>query len=398
MAMDGVAPAESFRRRLCDLLEGGRRSDPLSGVLNIGLMSIILANVAGSVAETVPSVNARYGHALALFDGLCVAIYIIEYVARLWAAPEHPALQDMPPWRARLKHALSPMLLLDLVAISPIFLEIFVGSDLAVVRILRLVRFYRLARYSTALTTFADVIASEWRALAGSGLLFGGLLLFSGVAMYFAEGTKQPDRLGDIPHAMWWAVVTLSTVGYGDIVPITVAGKMIAGMTMLFGIVFFALPVGIIATSFQQQMRRRDFIVSFAMVANVPLFRRLDPVSVASLVELLTARRVAIGDVIITKGETADAMYFIASGRVRVQTPSGPVYLSEGDFFGEVALIVEGERRTANVTAASTCELLVLSARDFRNLVNGNEDIANAVRDVANQRLDELRRGKPAQD
>jgi len=395
MATDGTVPAENFRRRLFDLLERGRRSDPLSRTVDYFLIAVIVANVAGSVAETVPSVFARYGTALIGFDAFCVAIYIVEYIARIWTAPEHPALQNHPPMKARLAHALSPMMLLDLIAISPFFLEMFMGPDLAVVRILRLVRFYRLARYSPVLVTIVDVITAEWRALAGSALLFLGLLLFSGVAMYLAEGSVQPERLGDIPHAMWWAVVTLSTVGYGDVVPLTLAGRMIAGITMILGIVFFALPVGIIATSFQQQIRRRDFIVSFAMVAHVPLFKQLDPVSIASLVELLTARRVAIGDVIITKGEIADAMYFIASGRVKVQTPSGPVYLSEGDFFGEVALIVEGERRTANVVAVTTCELLVLSARDFQNLVSGNAEIARAVRDVAHQRLEALRKSTP---
>lgn len=391
--MDKVAPAETFRRRLFDLLERGRRSDPLSRLVDIFLIAVIVSNVAGSVAETVPSVDLRYGTALTVFDAICVAIYIVEYIARIWTAPEHPALLDMAPSRARLAHVLSPMMLLDLIAISPIFIEIFAGTDFAVVRILRLIRFYRLARYSPVLVTIGDVIMAEWRALAGSALLFTGLLLFSGVAMFLAEGSVQPGRLGDIPHAMWWAVVTLSTVGYGDVVPVTLAGRMIAGVTMILGIVFFAIPVGIIATSFQQQIRRRDFIVSFAMVAHVPLFRRLDPVSIATLVEMLTARRVPSGDVIITKGETADAMYFIASGRVTVQTPAGPVSLSEGDFFGEVALIVEGERRTADVVAATTCELLVLSARDFRQLVGGNEEIARAVREIAHQRLEALRKG-----
>lgn len=396
--MDGIAPAETFRRRLFDLLERGSRSDPLSRLVDIFLITVIVANVAGSVAETVPSVYQHYGTALTVFDTLCVAIYIVEYIARIWTAPEHPALLNKAPSQARLAHVLSPMMLLDLIAISPVFLELFAGPDFAVVRILRLVRFYRLARYSPVLVTIGDVIAAEWRALAGSALLFAGLLLFSGVAMFLAEGTVQPDRLGDIPHAMWWAVVTLSTVGYGDVVPVTLAGRMIAGVTMILGIMFFAIPVGIIATSFQQQIRRRDFIVSFAMVAHVPLFRRLDPVSIASLVELLTARRVASGEIIISKGETADAMYFIASGQVAVQTPAGPVTLSEGDFFGEVALIVEGERRTANVVASTTCELLVLSARDFRNLVAGNEEIARAVRDVAHQRLDALRKGTHGSD
>jgi voltage-gated potassium channel len=278
------------------------------------------------------------------------------------------------------------MLVLDLVAISPFVIELFFGADIAVVRILRVIRFYRLARYSPALETIVGVIASEWRSLAGAAVLFVGLLLFSGVAMFLAEGKVQPDVLGDVPKAMWWGVVTLSTVGYGDVVPVTLPGKIVAGLTMVLGIVFFALPVGIIATSYLQQLRRRDFVVSFAMVARVPLFNHLDAAVIARLIGLLTARRAAAGEVIITKGEEADAMYFITSGKVEIELPTGPVYLSEGDFFGEMALVDERQRRSATVIAARTCNLLVLSARDFKHLVHANAEIGEAVNEIARQR------------
>jgi voltage-gated potassium channel len=390
--MTGAVTAEPFRRRLFDVLERSRRGDAIASAIDAALIALILANVAGAVVETVPEVKARFGAALSWFDTFCVAVYIVEYAARLWTAPEHPALRDMLAWRARLRHAVQPIMLLDLVAISPFFIAILFGADLPVVRVLRVLRFFRLARYSPVLATIIGVLPAEWRALAGSAVLFAGLILLSGVAMFIAEGDVQPQQLGDVPRAMWFSVVTLSTVGYGDVVPVTLAGKMIAGFTMIIGILFFALPVGIVATSFQEQIRRRDFVVSFAMVARVPLFSRLDAATVARLVGLLTARRVAAGDVIITRGEKAATMYFIASGKVRVDTPAGPVTLAEGDFFGEVALITEGARRNATVTATRTCELLVLSARDFRHLTEANAEIAEAVREVARQRADAHRR------
>lgn len=383
---------EPFRRQLFDLLERGRRGDLLVRVFDIFMVAVILTNVAASVIGTVDSIQVKYGTALTWFDRVGVAIFIVEYVARLWTAPEHPALRHLASWRARLTHARSPMMLLDLAAIAPFFIEIVAGADLTVVRILRIVRFYRLARYSPVLDTIIGVIASEWRALAGSFLLFAGLLLISGTAMYIAEGAVQPDRLGDVPSAMWWAVVTLSTVGYGDVVPVTMAGKVVAGFTIIFGILFFALPVGIIATSFQEQIRRRDFVVSFAMVARVPLFARLDAAALARLVGLLTARRVAAGEIIISKGDEAEAMYFIASGQVEVETPSGPIRLGDGDFFGEVAMISDDSRRTATVIAARTCELLSLSVRDFRRLVQSNAEIGEAVHEVARQRLEAITR------
>ena len=388
--MDDDTARSSIRRDLFDVLERSRRGDRVARAVDLILVTLIVASVAASVAETVSEIKLQYGSQLSWFDSFCVIGFVIEYIARLWTAPEHPALCDKPAWRARLQHAVSPMMILDLVAISPFFIELFLGTDVAVVRILRIVRFYRLARYSPVLATIVGVIASEWRALMGSALLFAALLLFSGVAMYLAEGTLQPDHLGDVPKAMWWAVVTLSTVGYGDVVPITIAGRMVAGLTMIFGIVFFALPVGIIATSFQEQIRRRDFVVNFAMVARVPLFAQLNPSAVARLIDLLIARRVPAGEVIITKGEEADAMYFINSGRVEIETSADPVVLSDGDFFGEIALLEEGERRNATVVAARACDLLMLHAHDFHRLLLTHAEIGEAIGEVARQRLKDV--------
>lgn len=387
--MDASAAAgsrEPFRRRLFDILERTHRSDVAGRVLEVALVVLILTNVTGAVLDTVDWIHERWGTLILWEDRITVTVFVLEYAARIWTAPEHPALAHLSPLQARLRHAATPLMVFDLIAISPVVLSLFGGADLAAIRVIRIARFWRLVRYSPVLRTLADVVGAEARALAGCGLLFVGLILFAGVAMHLVEGTVQPDKLGDVPSAMWWAVVTLSTVGYGDVVPVTVAGKIVAGLTMIVGILFFALPVGIVATSFQREIRRRDFVVSFAMVARVPLFARLDAQSVARLVGLLTARRVPAGEVIVHRGEEAHAMYFIAGGAVSVELSSGPVLLEEGDFFGEMALIREDQKRSATVTAARPCELLVLSARDFRQLVRLNGDVAEAVREVARQR------------
>jgi voltage-gated potassium channel len=237
-----------------------------------------------------------------------------------------------------------------------------------------------------ALQTIGRVVGAEWRRLAGTGILFLGLLLVSGALMYLAEGDVQPDKVGSIPLAMWWAVVTLSTVGYGDVVPVTTVGKMIAGFTMAAGIMFFALPVGIIATGFQEEIKRRDFVVSFAMVARVPLFAGLGAAAIAQLASMLTARKVPGSTEIVVKGDEADGMYFIVSGRVEVELPGTPVRLGEGDFFGEIAM-VNRARRTATVRALQPTELLKLSERDFRVFMDRNPKIADTVRAIANRRL-----------
>lgn len=383
---------QTQRARMFEILEHGRKGT-VSQIIDFSIIFLILANVAASVIETVPHIHAEYGQALRNFDHFCVAVFIVEYLARLWVAPEHPMMRRSNAFMARLRTAGTPMMVVDAIAILPFFLELVAGVDLGAIRVLRIVRFYRLARYAPAIITIGRVLASEWRSLLGSAVIFAGLLLLSSVAMYIAEGDLQPDKLGDLPSTMWWAVVTLSTVGYGDVTPITVAGKIIAGIVMVLGITFFALPVGIIANGFQEEIKRRDFVVSFAMVARVPLFNKLEAPLIARLVGMLHARKFSAGAVIVSRGDAADGMYFIASGEVEVEIPDNPVRLSEGDFFGEIALITHEARRTATVVATRPTDLLVLSAPDFRRLMAQSPDLDHAVRETAAQRMDERKSG-----
>jgi voltage-gated potassium channel len=374
------------RARTFEILETGRRGDSASRLFNIFIVALILANVAGAVLVTVPSINAVWGEAFTRFDWACVCVFTIEYLARLWTAPDDPRYRSMPAAHARLRLAATPLMVLDLVAILPTLIGAALGVDGELFRVLRVLRFFRFARYVPALQTIGRVVGAEWRRLAGTAVLFLGLLLVSGALMYLVEGDAQPDRMGSIPQAMWWAVVTLSTVGYGDVVPVTTAGKMVAGLTMATGILFFALPVGIIATGFQEELKRRDFVVSFAMVARVPLFSGLGAAAIAQVAAMLTARKVPGGIEIVVKGDEADGMYFIVSGRVEVELPGAPVRLGEGDFFGEMAL-VNRARRTATVRALQPTELLKLSERDFRVFMDRNPAIAETVRGIASKRL-----------
>lgn len=387
----GAKDQLTVRESVFEILERGRRGT-ISQIFDFFIVFLILANVLASVVGTVPHVNAAYGDALGNFDSFCVAVFIAEYLARLWVAPEHPLMQGHGAAYARLRTAVMPLMIVDLVAILPFFVELLFGVDVAAIRVIRIVRFYRLARYVPAIATIGRVLASEWRSLMGSAVVFAGLLLLASVAMFVVEGHLQPDRLGDVPSAMWWAVVTLSTVGYGDVTPVTALGKVIAGVVMIMGITFFALPVGIIASGFQEEIRRRDFVVSFAMVARVPLFSRLEAPMIARLVGLLHARKFTGGAVIISKGDPADAMYFIANGEVEVELGDKPVRLGEGDFFGEIALIHHEITRTATVTAVRPTDLLVLSAPDFRRLMAQNPELDHAVRETAAQRMEDTRR------
>jgi voltage-gated potassium channel len=247
------------------------------------------------------------------------------------------------------------------------------------------VRFLKLARYSPALATLGRLIASERRSLLACVIIFTGVLLTSAAAIYAVEGAIQPDKFGDMPKAIWWSASMVAKIGGGEITPVTTLGRIIAAITVMLGIGCFALPVAIFGRGFYEQIRRRDFVVTFAMVARVPLFSRLDASSIVDLVAILRARTVPAGTTVIRKGERGDAMFLIASGAVEVESAAGKVRLGEGDFFGEMALLSR-EPRSATVMAVRATDLLVLDADDFLRLVDRLPEIGAKVRAVAKER------------
>ena len=194
----------TIRERFFEVLERGRRGTA-SQVFDLFIIAIILFNVLISIIDTVPEVNADYGDLLHWLDAACVVIFVLEYLGRLWVAPENPMMRGHGATYARLRTMGMPLMVVDLLAIMPFFIELAFGLDVAAVRVIRIIRFYRLARYVPAIATIGRVLAAEWRALMGSAVVFAGLLLLSSVAMYVAEGRLQPDKFGDLPSTMWWA-------------------------------------------------------------------------------------------------------------------------------------------------------------------------------------------------
>ena len=378
-------PASSLRRRVFDVIEVGHGENRGSRIFDGFIVTLIILNIAAFVAETVPSLSARYGFYFGLFEMASVTIFSVEYLLRLWTAVEVPFLKRLPPWKARLKLALRPALLIDLAAILPFFLGMLLNVDLRILRALRLLRFFKLSRYSPALHTLVRVIANEHKALVGVGLLLLTVVLFASTGIYYIEGSVQPDKFGSVPDAAWWAIATLTTVGYGDVAPMTPLGKFFGSFVMVIGLCILALPVAIISAGFAQELGRRDFVVTWSLMSRIPLLADLDAGAVEKVMPLLEAHNFPPNFEVLGSSSEGQAMYFIASGRVLHRSQTGERSLAKGDYFGVVALLDEGIGQGAFVTT-SKCRLLKLHREDFARLEIASPEIGHYLRESARER------------
>ena len=225
--------------------------------ISFSLICLIFLNVVAVIFGTVEELHRNYRHLFLYFEIFSITVFSLEYILRLWSCTADEGF-ERPIW-GRIKFVLTPMALIDLLAVLPFFLPAIIPLDLRFLRAVRLFRLFRLmkiARYSESFVRMARVFRAKKEELVIAFLAGCVLLVVAASLMYFFENEAQPDKFGSIPAAMWWAVVTLTTVGYGDIYPITAAGKVIAGAVSLIGVGLVALPAGIIASGFMQEIQR----------------------------------------------------------------------------------------------------------------------------------------------
>jgi voltage-gated potassium channel len=370
--------AVALRRRVYDVLEHGPIGERRMRIVSRLLIVLIVVNLLAVTLESVPQYEHAYAPEFFIVEALSLVIFTVEYLLRVWVAVDHAPYRHLSATRARLNFITSASGIIDLVSVLPFWLGFIVPSELRVFLIFRIVRFLKLARYSPAIRSLLDALYSERRALFGCVIILLGTALISASLMHLAERGVQPEKLGTIPDAMWWAIVTLGTIGYGDVVPITPLGKIIASVTIFGGLIMIALPVGIIATAFSDQIHRRDFVVTWSMVARVPLFAGLDAGEIADVLRLLRAQTLDAGEVIVRRGEPAHSMYFIAAGEVDIDLGTKHIRLGVGHFFGEAA-VLQRARRSATVTAATRTSLLLLDAEDMHALMEREPRIAERI-------------------
>jgi voltage-gated potassium channel len=373
---------EILRRDAYLALEGGRLGGPVGLVVEAILVTLIVLNVIAYTLQSIPRYERDYADFFYLFEIVSLVVFSVEYALRLWTATEDPSARERGPFLGRIYYATRPLMVIDFFAIAPSIAALFVPFlDLRVLRLFRLLRLLKIARYSPALSALARVITDERRALYGSLLLFLCALLLFAAAMHAVEGGMQPAAFGTIPDALWWAVSTLTTTGYGDVVPLTPLGRMLAGVAMIVGLGLAALPVGIVATGFTHSIHRRDFVVTFGMVARVPIFQGLDAKTLSEIMDLLRAFAVSEGDIVSAHGERA-ALDFIIAGEVEAQTSAGPLRYRAGEFFGELARS-DDRLRDSLIVAVTPTRFLELSISDFEQLVRRHPGLREEMERLA---------------
>jgi voltage-gated potassium channel len=331
---------------------------------------LAVLGLAAVVALSVPDLSGGTRWTLDTTLVVIWGIYVLQLAATVLARPAHELRSEGAALAVDLLAVIVPLaFLLTGGRDQSLFCGIWVLKPL---------------RDSTSFRLVGKVLANEARNLIGVMSIFGIVLFVAALAAYLIERDAQPQQFGSIPLAMWWAVVTLSTTGYGDEIPQSLAGRVLAGVVMMSGIGVFALWAGLLATGFAEEVRRQDFVRKWQLVSAVPLFQKLGSAELVGIVRALKPRNLSAGAVICRKGEAGDQMFFIVEGHVSVATPS-PVELGPGTFFGEMALIT-GEPRSATVVASSAVSLLSLHSLDFQVLSSRNPEIAEIIRQTALER------------
>lgn len=246
-----------LKQRIFDILHNDEVEDPIERSFNAFMLAVIFLSVISVILETEESLSIRYSIFFFVFEAITVILFTIEYVLRIWTCTMDPRYQS--PILGRLKWAITPMAMIDLVSILPFYIPSS-GLDLRFLRAVRLVRLFRvlkMAHYSQSLKTLTNVMRAKKEELLVT--LFAGLILLTLASslMYFVERDAQPEAFSSIPSSMWWGVATLTTVGYGDIYPKTMLGKLLGSAIAVLGIGLFALPAGIIASGFSEELKNK---------------------------------------------------------------------------------------------------------------------------------------------
>ena len=360
-------------------------AQPVAHVL-IKSLFLLAVGIVVTVAmvETLPNFDRATGSFIYNFQEAALVVLTVEFFLRIWVEPEKTA--PAGELVCRIAYLKSPLGIVDFLAVLPAWVGLIYPVELHWFELAAALSLFKLSRYVPALSLVANVVVRQGRSIFAALVVLSILLVFAATVIYLFEYEAQPNSFESIPQSLWWAISTMATVGYGDMAPITPIGRLIGGVAMVFGIAMFAVPAGILASGFAEELRKRDFVVNWQSVARVPLFARLDANAISSVAQLLKPRSVSTNPAIVRRGDVAASMYFIMEGEVEVELTPTPIRLKQGDFFGEIAL-VENIRRTATIFSVTNCRLLVLEAVDFHRLVDQIPELKEQIERTSEERL-----------
>jgi voltage-gated potassium channel len=358
------------------------------GASSLGLIAVLAVGLAAMAALTIPDLPKSAGIWLNACLWCCLAYFAVESAVR--------ARLPLSAGQAT-SYLLKPSGIIDLLGLIPVPIALICGVPPPTAWLLASLWVLKLAQNSPGFAQLGRVIVLEARPLASVFAIFLIVLFTTSAAEFVIERDYQPAAFGSLPATLWWAVVTLTTTGYGDAVPQTGLGRLLGSFVMISGIATFGLWTGILATGFAAESRRRNFIQTWDQVSKVPFFQSLDPSAITEITHMLRRLEVPERTAIIRRGKVGDCMYFIAAGEVQVEVSPAPVRLGSGAFFGELALLGDSIR-TANVTTTMQSTLLILDLADFRTFTAHHPDLKRTIdaegqrRMAENQRLRDLQR------
>jgi voltage-gated potassium channel len=380
-AQGGLAPAQLAIYRTLDPHHSSRPAE----AFRFAHHTLVVVGTASVILSTVPQIAESYGAALEAAFHIPLAFFLVVYVLRVFAMPAAPWAHPRHPWRDRLQWALSFAGLVDLLSTWPVLVAGLFELGPESAHLAAILWLFKFVPYSEGLTLLGRVLDNTRSTLISVLLCFVIVLICAGTLAYVLERDLQPATFGSIPASLWWTVVTLTTTGYGDTVPITLAGRFLAGIVMISGISVFALLAGMLANGFAEEVRRRDLMRTWDLVTRVPFFNGVGAEVVAEVARLLRPRDVQPGTVIMRRGEPGDCMYFVVSGEVEIRLRPTPLRFGPGAFFGEIALVTGGPR-TATAVAVKFSVLLSLHLTDFRHLAARRPELTAAIQEEAERR------------
>jgi voltage-gated potassium channel len=294
-----------IQKRVYEILGQAQNGDKVSSFVDRFLTILIITNVLAVSLESVETIGSAFRQEFAAFEMFSIIVFGTEYILRLWSAVAKEDSAHKTPFGKRIEYILSFNGLVDLAALLPSLISMFVGSaDLRWIRVVRILRLLKMSNYSTALEDLGSAIYEERQSFLAALYLFTLALFIASALMYVLEHQAQPEAFASIPESMWWALITLTTVGYGDVSPITTLGKMVGALTALIGVCTVALLTGIIASAFTSQIEKRkalmeaeiavafsDGIITDNEMQKIEEMRRrfnMNEAHVAAIIEIIT--------------------------------------------------------------------------------------------------------------